>query len=239
MDYKKIIKSRELRLFILRILLFIPDKTMIKLQYRIKTGRRLNLKDPQRFTEKLQWYKLYYRNEDMIRCVDKADVRDFVKERGLEEILIPCIGVYENPNDINWDELPNSFVIKDTLGMGGSSVIIVKDKKSTDLNGIKTEIQKWVKVNAHVKSGGREWPYYSGKNHRVIIEEYLESDTEKGGLIDYKFFCFKGDPTYLYVITDRKVGEKACFGIYDSDFNQINAYRTDEKKPQIELKKPE
>ena len=90
MDYKKIIKSRKTRLKILELLGFIPDKYMIQFQYRVKTGRRLNLKHPQRYTEKIQWYKINYRNNLMIKCVDKYDVREYVKSKGVEEILLPC-----------------------------------------------------------------------------------------------------------------------------------------------------
>jgi hypothetical protein len=211
---------------------------MISLQYKIKTGRKLDLQHPKRFTEKLQFYKLYYRNPEMIRCVDKADVRAYVEEKGLREILIPCVGVFENEKDIDWERLPNKFVIKDTLGMGGASVVIVKDKKTIDLYSLKKQVHGWLSANAHIKSGGREWPYYSGKNHRVIIEEYIESDPDKGGLIDYKIFCFNGEPKYLYVITDRNVGEKACLGIYDADFNMLEAYRRDEKRPDRKVDKP-
>ena len=126
MDYKKIIKNRSIRLKILQIFSFIPDKTMIKLQYRVKTGNKLNLKKPQRFTEKLQWYKLYYKNPLMIQCVDKYEVRKYVKSKGLEDILIPCYGVYDSADNINWKKLPDKFVMKDTLGGGGVSVILVK-----------------------------------------------------------------------------------------------------------------
>ena len=211
---------------------------MVSLQYKIKTGRKLNLKNPQRFTEKLQWYKLNYYNPEMIKCVDKGDVRDFVSEKGLEETLIPCCGIYDHTEDIDWSLLPKQFVVKDTLGSGGSSVIIVKDKDSADIESIKEQATKWTKTNAHVKGGGREWPYYSGKNHRIIIEEYINSDPDKGGLIDYKFFCFNGEPQYIYVITDRKLGESACFGIYDAKFNLLDAYRVDEKRPERCMEKP-
>ena len=90
MDYKKIIKSRELRRKILRLLAFLPNRTMLKLQYRIKMGRSLNLRNPERFTEKLQLYKLNYKNPIMVQCVDKYDVREYVKSKGLDDILVPC-----------------------------------------------------------------------------------------------------------------------------------------------------
>lgn len=116
MDYKKIIKSRKLRVRIMQALSFVPDKMMLKMQYRIKTGRKLNLRDPQRYTEKLQWYKLYYRDPLMAQCVDKYEVRKYVEECGLGSILNKCYGVYSSPDEIDFRKLPDSFVLKDTLG---------------------------------------------------------------------------------------------------------------------------
>lgn len=225
MDYKKIIKSRNVRLKILRMLSFIPDKMMLKLQYRIKMGRKLNLKNPQRFTEKIQWYKLYYKNPKMIQCVDKYDVREYVKSKGLEDILIPCYGVYESVNQIDWESLPNQFVMKDTLGGGGNSVIIVKDKNSTDIEELKRRGAEWTSIKAHVRDAGREWPYYNGKNHRIIIEKYIESDANKGGLIDYKYFCFDGKPEFLYVMGERVVGKEVKVAILNSDYSETEVQR--------------
>lgn len=237
MDYKKIFRSRNLRLHILRLLSFVPDKQMLKIQYRIKTGRRLNLKKPVRFTEKLQWYKLNYKNPIMIQCVDKYDVREYVKSKGLDNILIPCYGVYNSPDEINWDILPDQFVMKDTLGGGGTSVVIVKDKSSVDILELKKRAAEWVAIDAHKRDGGREWPYYSGKNHRIIIEQYLDVE-DCGGLIDYKFFCFNGKPSWVYVMADRNLGNGVGVGIYDAYFNRQNVLRADERPLEREIEKP-
>lgn len=238
MDYKKIIKSRSLRLKILRFFSFIPDRIMIELQYFIKTGRKLNLRKPKRFTEKLQWYKLYYKNPLMVQCVDKCDVREYVKAKGLNSILIPCYGVYNSSEEINWESLPNQFVIKDTLGGGGNAVIIVKDKAAADIAILKQQVNKWVNIDTYVPEGGREWPYYSGKRHRIIIEKYLEADVKQGGLIDYKFFCFNGQPKWIYVIADRVVGEGCGLGIFDANFVKQNATRSDERPLERDIPKP-
>lgn len=238
MDYKKIIKSRNLRLQILRLLSFVPDKLMLKIQYRIKTGRKLNLKNPTRFTEKLQWYKLYYKNPLMIQCVDKYDVREYVKSKGLEDILIPCYGVFDSADDIDWDSLPNQFVMKDTLGGGGTSVIIVKDKSREDIRELKRRAAEWVAIPAHRRDGGREWPYYSGKNHRIIIEQYLDVGDKAGGLNDYKYFCFDGKPVWIYVMADRNVGNGVGVGIYNSQFVRENAQRADERPLERVTEKP-
>ena len=207
------------------MLSFIPDKMMLKLQYRIKMGRKLNLKNPQRFTEKIQWYKLYYKNPKMIQCVDKYDVREYVKSKELEDILIPCYGVYESVDQIDWESLPNQFVMKDTLGGGGNSVIIVKDKNNTDVEELKRCGAEWTSIRAHVRDAGREWPYYNGKNHRIIIEKYIESDANKGGLIDYKFFCFNGNPEFLYVMGERVVGKEVKVAILNSDYSETEVQR--------------
>lgn len=238
MDYKKIVKNKSLRIKILRFLSFVPDKLMLKIQYKIKTGRKLNLKNPQRFTEKLQWYKLYYKNPLMVQCVDKYDVREYVKSKGLGDILIPCYGVYDSPDEIEWDKLPNQFVMKDTLGGGGISVVIVEDKKTANLDELKQKAAEWVAIDAHKKGGFREWPYYSGKNHRIIIEKYIESDMSSGGLIDYKFFCFDGKPTWIYVMADRELGNGVGVGIYNSSFEKQDVLRNDEKPLERLVKQP-
>lgn len=238
MDYKKIIKSRNVRLAILKCLSFVPDKLMLQLQYRIKLGRKLNLKDPQRFTEKLQWYKLYYKDPLMIQCVDKYDVRAYVESKGLEHILNECYGVFDRAEDVDFDKLPNQFVLKDTLGGGGTSVIIVKDKSSMDAEATRAQMRKWVNENHRIRTGGREWPYYSGKKHRIIAERYIPSDENAGGLIDYKFLCFNGEVAFLYCIADRIMGNGAGLGIFDPEFNLL-PYEDTEERPLIrKIEKP-
>lgn len=236
MNYKRFIKSRETRETILRFLSFVPDKLMIKIQYRIKLGRRLNLKSPKRFTEKLQWYKLYYRDPIMKQCVDKYNVRSYIQNLGLSEILNDCYGVFDKPSDINFDILPKSFVIKDTLGGGGNSVIIVKDKFKMNLNDLMKQMESWITLSTKYKHPGREW-VYDNQKHRIIIEKYIECD-DKYGLTDYKFFCFDGQIDYLYIITDRNFGNKAGLGVFDINFNQLNVVREDEKPFKYNIRKP-
>jgi hypothetical protein len=173
----------------------------------------------------------------MAQCVDKYEVRKYVEKVGLGYILNELYGVYDSPDEIDFDKLPNSFVLKDTLGGGGNSVIIVKDKKQIDFNKIRVQLLEWVNEPTNKKHPGREW-VYDGKKHRIIAEKFIDSDADKGGLIDYKFFCFNGKAEYLYIITDRKVGEKAFFGVYDSDCNKLNVVRVDEKPPLRNMDKP-
>ena len=236
MDYKKLIKSRDVRIFIMRMLSFVPDKWMVKLQYCVKTGRKLNLKNPQRFTEKLQWYKLYYRDPVMAQCADKYDVREYVKNCGLEHILNECYGVFDSPDDIDFDKLPNAFVIKDTLGGGGNSVVICKDKEKFDRIECINKLRNWIKPTKG-KHPGREW-VYDNKRNRIIIEEYIDSKEDEGGLIDYKFFCFQGKVQYVYGIADRTLGNGAGLGIYNADFELLPYQRADERPLQREITKP-
>lgn len=239
MDYKKYIKSRSTREKILQMFSFIPDVPMVRFQYRVKTGNKLNLKNPKRFTEKLQWYKLYYKNPYMVQCVDKYDVREYVASKGLEKYLVPCYGVYDSVDDIDWEKLPKQFVMKDTLGGGGNSVIVVKNKDSCNIEELVEKGKKWTGINAHKRGGGREWPYYSGKKHRIIIEKYINSETISGGLIDYKFFCFNGKAIYLYIISDRNLGNNSELGVFDINFKKIKAKRTDEEPLKREILRPD
>lgn len=237
MDYKKLIKSRTVRIKLMRILSFVPDAWMVQLQYRLKTGRKLNLKNPQRYTEKLQWYKLNYRDPLMAKCVDKYEVREYVKQVGLENILNPIYGVYNSPEEVDWDQLPDQFVAKDTLGGGGNDVLICKDKSKLNKAEFYELLARWTRP-VKGKHPGREWVYDNAK-HRILIEKYISSEPEKGGLFDYKFFCFDGKVDYLYVVTDRKLGEKPCIGIYDTEFNLLPYRRVGAGKVEREITPPE
>ena len=235
LNYKKILKSRALRLQILNFFSFIPDKLMIMIQYRIKTGNKLNLEHPKRYTEKLQWYKLFYRDTLMSICVDKYEVRQYVASCGFNDNLIPLIGIYDNVDEVDFSKLPVKFVAKDTLGGGGNAVIICTDKSRIDEKKFKQELDSWGNIKS--KHCGREW-VYDGRAHRIIIEEYIDSMLEKGGLIDYKFFCFNGRVEYLYVIADRKLGDHAGLGIFDRNFSLLPYKRVDEAPLSREINRP-
>ena len=143
MDHKSLIKNRNTRLKILSLLNWIPDKYMVKLQYRIKTGRKLNLKNPRRYTEKLQWYKLYHRDPLMAQCADKYAVHEYVKSKGLENILNEIYEVYDDVNYIDFEKLPNQFVLKKTNGGGGNDVIICKDKSKLNIKSNLENMKTW------------------------------------------------------------------------------------------------
>lgn len=217
---------------------WVPDRVMLALQYRIKTGRTINWNNPERFTEKLQIYKMLSRsNTLMAQCADKADVRRFVSDKGLSDILIPLVGkgIYETEKDIDWAKLPEKFVLKDTLGGGGNSVIVCTNKKEFNKNETMQKCASW--ISHKYKHAGREH-VYDKKNHRIIVEQYLDTSDEKEGMVDYKFFCFDGMPKYLYVISNRILGKGAELGIYDINFNLLPYVRVDEKAPSHAIVKP-
>lgn len=218
-NYKKILQSRKLRILILRMLSWIPDKIMLKLQYRIKLKRKLNLKNPQRFTEKIQLYKLKYRNEVMHQCVDKYEVRKYVENKGHKDILNKLIGLYSKVEDIDFESLPSKFVIKTTNGGGGNNIIICKDKTKLNIKNTKHQLKEWLKIKTK-KSLGREWAYETNCN-KIIIEELLEGNNENfTGINDYKFFCYKGKVKYIVFDGDRYKNHKRNF--YDNEWNYLN-----------------
>lgn len=229
--------SRKLRIKIMQFLSFIPDIYMVKFQYWIKTQKRLNLENPKRFTEKLQYYKLFYRDPIMKICVDKYDVRDYIKNIGYGNLLVDCIGVYNKPEEIDFEGLPEKFVAKDTLGGGGNAVVIVKDKRNLNIPNLKKKMQAWVDEPINKKHPGREW-VYDGHKHRIIIEKYIETDPQQGGLIDYKFFCNYGKTKFLYVVADRVLGQTAGFGIFSPDFKKMPVTRADESPLIRDVPKP-
>ena len=195
---------------------WLPDADYLKLLYRFKMGHRLELKNPQTFTEKLQWLKLYNRKPEYTKMVDKYAVKEYVANIIGEEYIIPTLGVWDKPEDIDWDSLPNQFVLKTTHGGGGGGVVICKDKTTFDKTTAIAKLKK--SMASDIYSGLREWPY---KNvlKRIIAEKFMapEKSPAPNDLPDYKFFCFNGEPHYCQVIRDRHTKETIDF--YDMEWN--------------------
>jgi len=232
MDYKKIIKSQELRLRLLRLADFLPDKLMIKIQYKISTGKRLNLQNPTRFTEKIQWYKLYYRDPLLVKCSDKYAVRDYISQKGLDDILVPLYGAYDKAEDIDFKELPNRFVLK--TNNGSHTNILCDDKKKLNQEETIKTLNQWLTKRS--SKLGREWSYYDIEP-KIVCEKYLDKD-ENNDLIDYKFFCFNGEPFYLYVITERFLPGGAKLGLFDMEFKKLPYRRSDISPISKDIEKP-
>lgn len=236
-NYKTIIKSEKTRYKLLQALNFLPSEIMIPLQYRIKTGRRLNLRDPQRYSEKIQWYKLKYRDPIMKECVDKWEVREYIKRQGFERILNDVYGIYDSPDRIEWGLLPNEFVIKDTLGSGGRSIILVKEKSKLDIQAVSSQMQEWVDTPTNARNYGREW-VYEGQKHRIVIEKLLKSNDD-GDLPDYKFFCFNGKAYCLYMMDNYTMHhDQGRLGFLNREFTLLDVRRKDFSPMNTQPQKP-
>lgn len=214
--YKKIFRSKKLRFKILSCLRFIPDKPMLKLQYRIKNGRNLNLNSPERYTEKLQWYKLYYRDPVMQQCADKYTVREYINSKDLDSILNDLYAVFHSFEAINFDNLPEKFILK--LSNGSSTNLLVEDKKNCDIEQVKKTFRDFYAQSA--ARAGREWVYSTGKKPVIIAEKFLEDDTNPDKTLrDYKILCFNGEPEYIICVDGRHT-DHYCHVVYDTAWNK-------------------
>lgn len=174
---------------------FLPDKTYLKVLYKLRFQKTLNLDAPNSYNEKLQWLKLNDRNPEYVKDVDKYEVRKKIRVLFSDDLLIPLIGVYESVEMIDFNNLPDRFVIKCTHGTHCS--IICKDKCCFDVNSARKKIHSWMNHNYYYDS--REWPY-KNVSPKIIVEEYIED--ARGELIDYKFMCFDGKVKLILVHQD-------------------------------------
>lgn len=170
------------------------DEAFLKMKYRLIMGTKLDLDNPKTFNEKLQWLKIYDRKPEYTMMVDKYAVREYIAEKLGEEYLIPLLGVWDDPDDIDFDALPDKFVLKCNHN-SGLGMCICRDKSKLDIEKVKKELRKGLKQDYYLT--GREWPYKNVKR-KIIAEKYMENHSEED-LVDYKFFCFNGSPKFLYV----------------------------------------
>lgn len=185
---------------------FVPDAPFIRLKYRCYTGSKLHLNSPKTYTEKLQWLKLHDHNPLYTTLVDKYAVKKWVSDIIGEEYVIPTLGVWDKPEDIDWNSLPNQFVLKCTHDCGG--LVICRDKATLDKDSAMVKLRKSLKFDYYL--AGREWPY---KNvpRRIIAEQFIESKPENKDLPDYKWYCFNGEPKFCQVIQERSTKETIDF----------------------------
>lgn len=212
------------------------DELYLKVRFRLLMGGWPNLKTPQTFSEKLQWLKLHDRNPEYTKMVDKLAVKDYVSQIIGSEYIIPTIGVWDKPEDIEWDKLPQQFVLKTTHGGGSDGVVVCKDKSNLNKKEAITKLNKDLKADAF--RIGLEWPY---KNvvRRILAEQYIKPRLEVHDLADYKFFCFDGLVKGLFVATERQnPNEDVKFDFFDSDFNHL-PFRQGHDHAKVTPKKPE
>lgn len=193
---------------------FYSDEKFLKRLFKLEMGYELNLENPQTFSEKLQWLKLYNRKPEYTQMVDKYAVKEYVANIIGEEYIIPTLGVWDRVEDIDFDKLPNQFVLKTTHGGGNTGVVICKDKSTFDKN--KAKIRLASSLKSDIYKSLREWPYKAVKK-RIIAEVLIESK-DGGDLPDYKFFCFNGEPKYCQVIAGRETGT-TTIDWYDREWN--------------------
>jgi len=193
------------------------DDKYLKTLFKTRIGKKLDLDNPKTYNEKLQWLKLYDRKPIYTKMVDKAEAKKIVAEKIGDEYVIPTLGVYEKWDDIDFDVLPNSFVIKCTHNSGG--LVIVKNKSEFNQKSAKKKIEKRLKTNYFY--GSREWPYKNVKP-RIIIEKYVESDSDiSESLIVYKIFNFNGEPKIIQtVLNDKRKNESINY--YDTEWNKLD-----------------
>ena len=194
---------------------WVPDSLYLKVLYRVIMGRKLNLKNPKEYNEKLQWLKLNDRKPEYSTMVDKYEVRGYIADLLGDKYLIPCLGIYDSVDDIDIDALPDKFVLKCTHDSG--SVEICKDKSSFDIEGARHRLSQAMKRNYYATY--REWPYKYVKP-RIIAEGYLEGDG--GDLKDYKVMCFNGEAKIIEVHENRFVeGKVHTQTFYDREWNIV------------------
>ena len=192
---------------------WMPDKPYLDLLYWARLGKGLNLKTPRTFNEKQQWLKLYNRKPEYTAMVDKYEAKLHIASIVGEEYVIPTLGVWDRFEDIDFDVLPNQFVLKCTHDSG--CFILCRDKSKLDLAAAEKKIKKSLDVNYFFH--GREWPYKNVKP-RIIAEEYVE-DTANDALTDYKFYCFHGTPKIMYISKDH--GKEPFTDFFDMEFNHL------------------
>ena len=199
-----VIKYIRLR-FLMLIGKLINDECYTKIQYRLRTGKKLNLHPPILYNEKMQYFKLYCHDEQYHDLSDKCEVRKWVEDRIGAEHLTKIYGVYETLEEIPFDTLPDRFVMKLTNGSGFN--YICTQKTDEEIRKIKRRFHMWLKLDFYMLA--REW-IYKGIRNRIICEEYLDSGSQYG-LVDYKVFCFDGIPKLIQVDYDRFSDHKRNF----------------------------
>lgn len=207
----KYIKSVILHL--LRVLP-ISDKLFLEMLYYVEMGKKLDLNNPTTMNEKLQWLKLYNRNPLYVTIVDKLKVKDYIREKIGDEYIVKTLGVWETPDDIDFNILPGKFVLKTNHSGGNTGVVICKDKNVFDFNSAKIKLEKSLKSDIY--KNYREWPY-KDVDKKIFAEELLE-DKGGGELVDYKFYCFNGYVDSAMLCIDRQIGSPK-FYFFDRDWN--------------------
>ena len=198
----------------------VSDEAMSKFYFKIVLHKKLNLENPQTFNEKIQWMKLYYypKNPLVVNGSDKYAVREYIEKKGFGDKLVPLLGVWDRAEDIDWDKLPDRFVLKCNHGCAYN--IVVSDKSKLDKAATVKQLNEWLKED--FGAFNIELHYSAIKHHRITCEEFLGEN-----ITDYKYFCFSGVPHCIYVSTDLIHDRQAQIGFFYLDGKKMPLHRDD------------
>lgn len=211
---------------------WLPDTIFLKIQYRLTMHKKADLKDPKTFSEKLQWLKLNDRNPAYTQMVDKYAVKELVAEKIGREHVIPTLGVWDHFDEIDFDKLPDRFVLKCTHDSG--SIVICRDKKTFNRDAARKKLD--VHLNVSHYDAFREWPYKDVKP-RIIAEQYMTD--ENGDLPDYKFFCFDGVPKFVLFMRERFSGKGVDTFFCDMNWEPLDLQLLGARSTGNDIQKPE
>lgn len=209
----------------------IPDRLYLKWMFEKRMHKKLDLKNPKTFNEKLQWLKIYDRKELYTTLVDKYKVKEYVSEKIGSKYVIPTLGVYEDFSQLDFDKLPNQFVMKCTHDSGG--IAICKNKNSFSMKEARKKLEKNLKTNFYFLA--REWPYKNVKP-RIIIEKLIK-DTNNEDILDYKFMCFNGKVKCCFVCSERHSEKGLAIDIFDTDWKRMS-FKRKYRNSSIKIEKP-
>lgn len=207
----------------------ISNEAMSKFYFKIVLNKNLNLDNPQTFNEKMQWLKLYYFpfDDTAIKCADKYAVREYIEGKGYGNLLVPLVGNWNDAKSIRWDTLPERFVLKCNHGCAYN--IVCNDKSKLDIKKTTTQLNKWMKED--FGAFNIELHYSKIKPHIITCEEFLGDN-----ITDYKFFCFNGEPKFIYVSNDLVHDRQAQIGFFYLDGKKMPLKREDYTDiPNVEL----
>lgn len=220
-----------------KILRILPDEWYLQIQYYYKLKKFINFRNPKTFNEKLQWLKINDRKPEYTKLVDKLAVKEFITDTIGKEYIIPTLGVWTDVKDIDFDNLPDQFVLKANHDSG--SVVVCRDKKKFDKEKAIEKLSRAMKRNFYWY--GREWSYKDVKPC-IFAEQYMEDDVKDDnlpeGLVDFKYFCFNGEPKFLYVSKGSEKHDTARLSFYDLDGKEMPFNRNDYSGPMGDYKFP-
>lgn len=226
MFFKKMLR----RCLKLKVSSVLSDRLYLKL-YAFSRDFKLDIEHPKTYNEKLQWLKLYNRKDEYTRMVDKYEAKGYIADKVGSEYVVPLLGVWDNPDDIDFEKLPDRFVLKCNHN-SGLGMVICTEKSALDINGVKKLLRKGLKENYYHHN--REWPYKNVKR-KIIAEEYLQNESDEC-LTDYKFFCFNGEPKFMYRSMDN--AREPYTDFFDMDYNKLDM-RMRDPNSKIHLSRPE